>query len=178
MNAIEDVARVLESIDAPYALIGAHAVAVRGHPRMTLDFDFLTTDPRVLQPPTWASLAERGATIDPRKGDSDDPLAGVVHIRFADATEADVVLAKWKWEAAVIQRAERLVVGGVSVPVPRTADLILLKLAAGGYVDLQDVFALVNAGGGNEIVREVHERIAALPRDAQDAWQRLLESLT
>lgn len=95
MNVVEAVSHVLQSIGAPYALIGARAVGARGHPRMTLDYDFLTSDARVLQREVWKSLEERGATIDPRKGDFDDPLAGVVHITFADGVEADVLLAKW-----------------------------------------------------------------------------------
>ena len=73
MSVIDEVARVLESIAAPYALIGGRAVAVRGHPRMTLDYDFLTSDPRVLQRDLWGPLVHAGSKIDPRKGDFDDP---------------------------------------------------------------------------------------------------------
>jgi len=94
---------------------------------MTLDYDFLTSDPRVLEAGTWQSLEQAGAVVDPRKGDFDDPLAGVVHITFADGAEADVLLAKWKWEAEILERSEPLDLGGAVVPVPITSDLILLK---------------------------------------------------
>ena len=161
---------------APYALIGGRAVAIRGYPRMTLDYDFLTTDPRVLILDSWTALARDGAKVDPRKGDHDDPLAGVVHITFSDGIEADIVLAKWKWERAVIERAEKLDVGGVTVPVPRTADLILLKLAAGGYLDLQDVYNLLEGGNRTELVREVDLHIVELNQEARDAWTRIVSS--
>jgi hypothetical protein len=176
MSAIESISRVLESIAAPYALIGGRAVGLRGHPRMTLDYDFLTTDPRVLQSEIWASLAERGATIEARKGDADDPLGGVVHIKFRDGAEAEVILAKWKWQKGVINRAEPLDVGGVTIPVPRTSDLILLKLTAGGYVDLQDVHVLLRIGDRDQITGDVERYLGDLSPDARQAWQQILAS--
>lgn len=80
----------------------------------------------------WHELSDRGAMIDAREGDHDDPPAGVVHIVLADGIEAAVVLARWKWELEVIERAQHVDLGGTMVPVPVTSDLILLKLAAGG----------------------------------------------
>ncbi len=176
MSAIESISRILESIAAPYALIGGRAVGLRGHPRMTLDYDFLTTDPRVLEIEIWGTLAGSGAIVESRKGDADDPLAGVVRITFAGGVEADVFLAKWKWQKGVIDRAEPLDVGGVTVPVPRTSDLILLKLAAGGYVDLQDVHVLLHIGHREQLVREVEKTVGDLSPDAREAWQRILAS--
>ncbi|MFL6246221.1 MAG: hypothetical protein ACJ74H_09370 [Thermoanaerobaculia bacterium] len=43
---LELVVAALESIQAPDAVIGGEAVAMRGHPRLTIDFDFLTADRR------------------------------------------------------------------------------------------------------------------------------------
>lgn len=57
---IAPVQRVLESIQVPYALIGAHAMAARGHPRFTVDLDLLTTDTRVLDPALWTDLEREG----------------------------------------------------------------------------------------------------------------------
>lgn len=68
MSAIDAVSRLLESIGARYALIGGRAVAARGYPRMTLDYDFLTSDRRVLESGTWKPLEQAGAVVDPRKG--------------------------------------------------------------------------------------------------------------
>jgi hypothetical protein len=172
MTLIEAVSRVLESIGAPFALIGGRAVGARGYPRMTLDYDFLTADARVLQRSTWKSLQERGATVDPRKGDHDDPIAGVVHITFADGVEADVLLARWKWELEIIERSEPLDVGGAVVPVPITSDLILLKLAAGGPIDLQDVMSLL-AMDRERLVREVDDKINRVLPDVSAVWESI-----
>jgi hypothetical protein len=174
---LELVVTALESIGAPYAVIGGQAVAMRGHPRLTVDYDLLTADRRVFERQVWASLEEMGAVVDVRKGDPDDPLAGIVRITLLDQRDADVVVAKWKWEQGVIERAERLMLQGISVPVARTSDLILLKLAAGGYVDLQDVHALLHAGHREQLIREVEQFIDALPADAQESWKRIVASL-
>jgi len=170
MNVIEAVSKVLESIGTPYALIGARAVGARGHPRMTLDYDFLIADSRVLERETWKDLENSGAMVDPRKGDFDDPIAGVVHIAFADGAEADVLLAKWNWELEILERAESLDVGGWVVPVPITSDLILLKLAAGGPVDLQDVVALL-ATDRETLTSEIDLKIDRVQPDVSAVWE-------
>lgn len=171
--AIEVVQRVLESLGAAYALIGAYAMAARGYPRFTLDIDLLTTDARVLDRLVWSELGH-GASVDPRRGDQDDPLAGVVHILLADGTDVDILLAKWKWEADVIDRAETTSVAGVSLPVARTSDLILLKLAAGGYLDLHDAAALLATGDRNKLIREVQQHIDEVRPDVNRLWRELL----
>ena len=143
---------------------------------MTLDYDFLTSDARVLSREVWARLEKAGATIDPRKGDLDDPIAGVVHIAFADGVEADVLLARWKWELEIINRAEPLDLGDAVVPVPITSDLILLKLAAGGPIDLQDVVSLL-ATDSNRLVSEVDEKIGLVHPDVLPIWNNLKRSI-
>jgi hypothetical protein len=174
---IDPVCRVLDAIAAPYALIGAHAMAARGYPRFTVDVDLLTTDPRVLERETWSPLTQAGAVVEPRRGDQDDPLAGVVHILLADGTDVDVVLGRWKWESDIIARAETLTVAeGVRIRVPRTADLILLKLAAGGFMDLRDAAALIEVAGRDVVVQEVESRIDEVCPDVRAAWTELLAS--
>lgn len=178
MKSVEPVVRALERLGVSYALIGGHAVALRGHPRMTVDYDFLTTDRRVLQRDFWASLESASARVDARRGDSDDPLAGVVHIVLPDDVDVDVVVGKWKWEQGVIDRAEMLDAGGLRIPVPRTSDLILLKLSAGGALDLQDVIVLLGLSDRETVVREVNERVIDLAPDAIEAWRRLRSPIT
>lgn len=171
---LRTISGVLESIAAPYALIGGRAVAFRGHPRLTIDYDFLTIDKRVFQRDTWKSVEESGARVDIRKGDFDDPLAGVVHITFDDQSDADVVVAKWNWEKGVIDRAERVTLEGVLVPIPRASDLILLKLAAGGYLDLQDAHSLLHLSDREQVIREVEEHLSDVRPDVTAAWKQLL----
>ena len=171
--AIVEIQRILESIGAPYALIGAHAMAARGYPRATVDIDFLTTDRRVLDSATWQEVVATGGIVDCRRGDDDDPLAGVVHIVLADGTDLDVVIGKWKWERGVIERAETMRVAGADVPVARAGDLILLKLAAGGYLDERDAAALLAVGDREALVREVEAHIDDVRPNIRAAWLEL-----
>lgn len=171
---IDPVRRVLESLGAPYVLIGGHALAARGYPRFTVDVDLLTTDPGVLAPAAWAGLQQDGAVIDVRRGDADDPLGGVVHIVLPDGSDVDVILGKWKWLVQVIARAEPMAVAGGQIRVPTIGDLILLKLAAGGYIDLQDAAALLALADRQAVMGEVESRIDDVQPDVRPLWRDLL----
>jgi hypothetical protein len=173
MRVLDQIAAALETIGAPFALIGGRAVIMRGYVRATLDYDFLTTDPRVLDPSSWRDLAVQGVVVDCRRGDLDDPVAGVARLTFENGDQADVLVAKWKWEAAIIARAEPIEVDGRTIPVPVTSDLILLKLAAGGVMDLQDATILLRAGDRERLVAEVEGHLGELDADAESAWGRV-----
>jgi hypothetical protein len=74
----EPVRRVLDAHGICYALVGAHAMAVRGYPRSTVDIDLWTADARVLDEALWVGLRQDSVAVDVRRGDADDPLGGVV----------------------------------------------------------------------------------------------------
>jgi hypothetical protein len=171
---IDEITTILESLGGRYALIGAHAMAARGYPRSTVDVDFLTVDSRVLEPAVWTDIIRRGGTVEPRRGDHEDPLAGVVHLQLADGSDFDVVVGRWTWEAAVVERAERMRIAGSEIPVARTSDLIMLKLAAGGFLDLRDAAVLLATGNRAELVREVEAHIDDVRPDIRPAWRELL----
>ena len=171
---IEPVVRVLEGLGAPYALVGGHAVAARGFARSTIDLDLLTTDPRVLDPSTWSDLAAGGAHVDCRRGDSEDPLAGVTRIELPDSLPVDVILARWKWQEGVISRAEGISIGSIHLPVCLASDLILLKLAAGGALDLRDAAALLAVGNRDVLIAEVERRLPDVRPAVGDAWRQVL----
>jgi hypothetical protein len=65
---------------------------------------------------------------------------------------------------------------GTVLPVPRTSDLILLKLAAGGYLDLRDAAALLNLGDRDAIAREVEANIGDVYPDVRGVWRDLSSS--
>ena len=168
--------RLLEAAGIRYALIGGHALAARGYPRFTIDIDLLTTDVAVLDAALWRPLEDAGAEVERRRGDSSDPLAGVVHVLLDDATDVDIVVARERWQADVVARAEVLTIApGVDLPVPDAADLILLKLAAGGTLDLRDAAALL-ATNRERLVAIVESRLtdAAPGPEAMACWQQVL----
>jgi hypothetical protein len=134
----------------------------------------MDVEPVVLNSDVWDALRRDGASVDARRGDADDPLGGAVHILLADGTDVDLIVAKWQWEADVVARATPMRIGNADVPVPRTADLILLKLAAGGYLDLRDAAALLALADRDAIVRDVEQHIDGVRPDVRGRWRELL----
>ena len=157
----------LASRGVAFAVIGARAMGIRGVLRFSDDTDLLTTNRAVLTDTFWSDLD--GATKNIRRGDFDDPLAGVATITMGDDI-VDVVVGKYKWQEAVVQRAEMLALAEESWPVVRAADLILLKLFAGGPQDAWDIEQLLRMDAS--LRREVERHLAELPDHARELWQR------
>ena len=173
---IERVKRILDRLGVQYAVIGGMAMAARGFPRFTLDFDLLTTNKAVLDLDVWEELVGEGIAVDVRKGDFDDPLAGVV--RIGDPGDVDVVVGRWKWEQRAVESAEPLPIAGMTLPVAKTSDLILMKLNAGGYQSRADVMALLDVGPREQLIAEVEQKLGDLPstseKDARTMWSEIL----
>jgi hypothetical protein len=161
------VFRYLAARNIAFAVIGARAMGIRGVLRFSDDTDLLTTNRDVLHASFWSELED--ADVDVRRGEFDDPLAGVATVTIGDEA-VDVVVGKYKWQAAVVQRAERAALGDETWPVVRAADLILLKLFAGGPQDAWDIEQLLRTDPTLRSV--VEEHLAELPEDARQLWQR------
>jgi hypothetical protein len=120
-----------------------------------VDIDLLCVDTRILRRGAWSALATPGRTFRVLEGDAYDPLAGSV--RIGEGSEiVDVVVGRHAWEREIIESAEPLSLGELTVPVVRPAGLVLLKLHAGGAKDAWDIRALLEAsaqpGGQGESV--------------------------
>ena len=168
MTLLERVSGFLFSGDIAHALIGAAALAVHGVSRSTLDQDLLVVDRNVLDASFWTGFS--GAVVDVRRGDDADPLAGVVRIRSDDERDVDVVVGRSIWQEAVLRRATRL--GAGPLRVVDAADLILLKLYAGGSQDRWDIEQLLALDDG-ATTANVDERIAPLPDRSREMWAAL-----
>ena len=165
--------RALESRRIPHALIGAAALAARGISRATLDIDVLVRTRRCLEPDTWSELAAAAVSIDIRRGDADDPLAGVVRLEATNDRVVDIVVGRARWQADLIARAEPLSIGEVEIPVATAADLVLLKLYAGGPQDRWDVEQLLATEKREAIVASVEQELRALPGRARRLWREI-----
>jgi hypothetical protein len=173
MNLLGAVLDYLNAHEIKAAAIGGVALAAHGIVRATLDADVLVTDPHVLHAEFWAGLS--GARAEARSGDVDDPLAGVVHL-VSGAEEVDVVVGRYLWQTRALERAVILSVGGRPLPTVDRADLVLLKLFAGGPQDLLDVQLLLAADRESTVRAEVEARIRDLPAEVSTAWGQLKKS--
>lgn len=172
MTAFDCVRDLLDRQQVRYALIGAAALAARGVARSTFDIDLLTTDRRVLEPAAWTMFTP--ADVDIRRGDLDDPLAGVVRITLDADRPVDVVVGKHAWQTRAVERADALAGG---VPIVTARDLVLLKLYAGGTQDLWDIRELV-ARVGPSLTEEVTTDVAEMPAAMRELWQTLTSRST
>lgn len=173
MTLLSRVVEHLGEASVPHALIGAAALAVRGIARSTFDIDLLTTERRVLDRGWWAPLVSAGIEVDCRSGDSDDPLAGVVRVAEAGQRPVDLIVGRYPWQARAVSRAE---VTGDGPPVVTAADLILLKLFAGGAQDLWDVRELLRQPGAEAVAADVEAGLVDLPAAMRESWARVQES--
>jgi len=165
---LDDVVRHLDHSGARAVLIGAEALARHGIVRATVDTDLMTVSKEVLSPEFWAPL-DHLAEIEVRRGDFDDPLAGVVRLRHPEQKRLDVVVMKHRFAQEIIDRAEIL----NELLVAQLPDLILLKLYAGGPRDGWDIVQIL-ASADATLIAEVESRLPALPQDARALWERLL----
>ncbi len=88
-----EVADRLRMAGISFALIGATAMGRYGVSRSTLDIDLLVVDAQVLGPEFWSSV-QPAVDVDIRRGDADDPLAGVVRLRTAGSRDVDLVVGR------------------------------------------------------------------------------------
>jgi hypothetical protein len=168
LKLFDQVCARLDGAAVRYAVIGAAAMGLHGVSRSTFDLDILVVDGRVLEAAFWQGLA---ADVRPRRGEADDPLAGVVRIESAGAYPVDVIVGRFAWQTSLLERAERFSVGDGKASVATAADLILLKLFAGGAQDRWDIQQLLHVNP--EAANEVEARLGQLPPEAAALWALL-----
>ena len=171
MSLLDEIRWTLDAAGIRHALIGALALSAYGVNRATVDLDLFTTDVSCLAPDLWADLQRRGIAVEVRRGDASDPLAGVVRFQAPGESPIDIVVGKFAWQERVLERAE--LIGGTLVV--RAADLVLLKLYAGGLQDAWDVQQLLARPFREEVIREVESRLSGLPERCRGLWKKVLQ---
>ena len=123
-----------------------------GVARATQDIDLAvalgTSEPQALATHLWAIYESGGI---------DDPLRGVFRLSLkceGQEVPVQLIVLQPNWAQMTFKDVERLNVIGCSVPVVNWQALVLLKLFAGGPIDLQDARNIVAVRKPNEIDRE------------------------
>lgn len=176
MSLVDEVTVVLRSNGILHALIGATALAVHGVSRATADVDFLTVDVRALDRTLWSDL-EKTASLRVLRGDFDDPLAGSIRVSRPGESSVDVVVGRKAWEREILETAEERTLGNTSVKVASPADLVLLKLHAGGPKDAWDIRALLDSHPQSTAIRdEVDRRVIRLTSESRRLWEQIRDA--
>lgn len=172
MSLLAVTLQALSSHRLPCAMIGATAMAAHGVARATMDIDLLLVGRECLESHAWRELREQGIEVDIHRGDHDDPLVGVVHLRQAGSSPIDVIVGGSAWQRRAVERATTVELFGTLVPLAAARDLILLKLYAGAPQDCWDVSRLLEASD-KSLAHEVTDEIDVLPDEAQALWRTL-----
>jgi len=168
------VTAALDNAGVRCAVIGAAALAAHGIARSTFDLDLFTTDAVALEQRTWTGVAsDSRITLAIRRGDSADPLAGLVRLSASGERDVDVVVGRFRWQTDVVERALPVEIAGVRLSIVTPADLILLKLYAGGSQDRWDIEQLLARDDRDVLIETVGSRIGLLPPDSRAAWGRI-----
>jgi hypothetical protein len=172
VTLLDHAERHLEDRGVSSAMIGAGALAIHGVSRSTFDRDLLVSDRRVLDSNFWSDL-RAGVSVDSRRGDAADPLAGVVRCHQPGERDVDIVVIHAPWVDAVLMRAVSRETGGAAGRVVTAADLILLKLYAAGSQDRWDIEQLLALDSSGTVRRDVDQRITGLPVRCRPLWAEL-----
>ena len=175
-SSLRSVVDVLRASNIDYALIGAGAMAAHGVPRSTLDTDLLVLTRDVLSKTLWD---KSGVTlpVSIALGDETDPLDGVVRIQAPEG-DIEIVVPRGNWAHQAVKDASVLHYLGQDLRVAQIADLVVLKLIAGGYRDQADIALLIESFPDQNIASEVDARSQCLDEAATNLWAKIRGSVT
>ncbi|MGE5234458.1 MAG: DUF6036 family nucleotidyltransferase [Acidobacteriota bacterium] len=132
----------LSAAGADFLIVGAHALAIHGHPRATGDLDIWVRPTAENAERVWSALARFGAPLQGmRSADLRRPdlvfQIGVAPARIDILTGITGVEFDSAWEKRVLHD-----VAGMTLPFLGREDLVRNKLATGRPQDLADVARL------------------------------------
>jgi hypothetical protein len=180
-EALQKATAALDSLRVPYALIGGLAVDAYGGTRLTKDIDFLIDWPISDAKSLAQSLTRSGLPAEARRGDIDDPVPGVIRIGISvgEATiRCDLLFPIQAWHRDAVRAASHVQLKGLRLPIVQPGHLFLLKLEAGGTLDLYDAAQLFylqsteerarwkQLASGHRLSRAFKECLKFLPRIA------------
>lgn len=146
LATLKDLTRWLDAAAAPAAIIGGVAASFLGRPRATRDVDALV----MLDQNQWTRFLETGGHFGfrPRIADA---LAFAIQSRVLlvrhepSGIDTDITFGALAFEQEAIERATRVDIAGISVPLATPEDLIVMKAVAHRPRDIGDIESLIDA---------------------------------
>jgi hypothetical protein len=123
------VARLLDSAGIPFMVVGSQSSTYHGHPRATLDVDFVI-DPTPEQLATFLGLLEESFYVSPEAARSALERRSMFNVlSFDDGWKADLIIRKDRpFSIEEFRRRQSGTLYGTAVSIASAEDVILSKL--------------------------------------------------
>lgn len=140
-----NVIKILARYRIPYAVVGAFAVSFYGMVRASIDADALISTGRNDEKLTrFLSLLKKdGSKVEFHRGDSSDPVRGVINIEDKFQNRVDLLLGIRGMTDDVYDRVISTSFMKRTIKIIGVEDLIAMKVYAGSAKDIQDVIGIV-----------------------------------
>lgn len=100
----------------------------------------------------------------------------MVRFRVAGPAAVDLIVGRSGWQRRAVERAQPARLGSVDLTVVSVADLILLKLYAGGTQDRWDIEQRLEANRDELVLPTIATEIHELPPESRALWHSLMKS--
>jgi hypothetical protein len=143
-----DAVDVLTARKIPYAVIGAMAASVHGIVRASMDAGAVLSLTIQETPSLEREFRAAGLQTELRRGDPDDPIAGVLSLTDVYRNRVDLLVGLRGLDPGAFSRTIELIFHEARLRVVGLKDFIAMKVFAGGPQDLADAGAAIAAAGG------------------------------
>lgn len=182
VDALRDVAKVLDAHEGRAALIGGMAVIARGVQRVTRDIDIAVAGAALVNAALADEMQQHG--MSPRISDAvafADENQVLLMRHDATGVDIDVSRAWLPFEIEALASADHESLAGIDIVIAKPEDLIIFKSVAWRPQDQQDVERLLTLYGDRvdlaRIRRHVRELGEAIEEDRLAALDALLARL-
>ena len=146
LGALEDLLAWFEGQSVAGIVIGGVAASILGRPRTTADIDALV----LLDEESWdgflAAAKDHGITARVSDAIPFARQSRVLLLRHeASSISLDITFGQLPFERDAVNRAVRLSVAGLEIPLPEPEDLLVMKAVAHRARDLADIEAVLDA---------------------------------
>ena len=117
----------------------------------------------------------RNLTLEHRKGDFNDPIAGILNIQDAFHNRVDLLTGIRGMTREVFTRVKETQFMGSSIKMAGLEDFIAMKIFAGGQKDIQDVRGVLQVSGKQADLDLLKKITAGYGKDCVVTLLKLLE---
>jgi len=143
---ISALVNVLQEQKVPYVVIGGIAASILGRPRMTMDSDIVIILNDALIAGFIKKMKKKGFSVS--TGSESKIVSRLqrklpVKLRYKKHYSVDIRIASYSLDAQAINRAKKISLFSVKLPIVTPEDLIVYKVARFELIDQMDIQAIL-----------------------------------